>query len=645
MKILIVLLIVTISLAKENFEGYLIKIKPDKISTQQKKQKSSVILVKDQKKLQNLLKDTKILQIEPNYKLRKVQTLSVLIPNDPCFKPPGCNFQDIGYVYQWGLYKIRAPESWYKLDQIDTTGFNTVYIAILDTGVDFDHEDLVGKVWKNPDEICDNGIDDDNNGYIDDCYGWNALSGKGDALDEDGHGTHIAGIISAIADNLRGIAGATWKTDVKIIPCKMLDANGEGTLFDEINCLDYISSLKQDKNLNIIAINASYGGEYYSSIEKSAIDDLKNSNILFVTASGNEGMDNETIDFSPCNYDLPNEICVGATNINDQRAVFSNYGKTKVKIFAPGENIVSTYPNNNYALIDGTSQAVPFVSAVVGMYSFLNPNTTYLTIKNKILLSGTNLSSLYGYSYTCNRLDMYNVLFDDTLASKICIDASKLYFKVLENSDIEQIVTIRSTGNLPLSINSITPQGNNIEIKNDTCSGANLDSLEECTFTVYISKVTDPIFEEILISSSVGDNYLPVEVEINQLPVIKAIDVEPDNPDVNEVVYLYWKIYNPDNDTLTCKVDIDGDGDYEKTIEDCQEEGFVSFKYDKEGKYNLIFVVDDGYSVVKKSISVPVGDVDDGSTGCTFSKKTDLTLLLTVVALFAFFLRRKSENL
>ncbi len=643
MRFLLFLLIITgISFAQEKFNGYIIKLKNEKISAQSIEKRSRYILVKDQTRLKQLLDSSQVEYIEPNYRLKKVGTLPLLEPNDECFAPPGCFFEDVGHIYQWGLYKIRAPESWYELDQGRYSG-DTVYIAVLDTGVDYTHPDLAGKVWKNPDEICGNGKDDDRNGFVDDCYGWNAIEGQGSAFDDDGHGTHIAGIISAVADNLVGVAGASWKTAIKIIPCKMLDSSGQGNLFWELSCIDYIKSLKKDKNLNIVLINASYGGEYNSSLEKDAIKNLSRSGILFVTASGNDGTDNEINDFAPCNYDLQNEICVGATNELDKPAEFSNYGKTKVKIFAPGSKIVSTYKDKSYALIDGTSQAAPFVSAVAGMYAFLNPSSSFTDIKNKILLSGKNLSSLDGYSYTCNRLDMYDVLFGGSSVSKICIDTPPINIKVLEGDSLEKVITVRSTGTGSLAIYSISSLNGKINIKDDNCTGKNLDSFEECSFTIYRYSIKNSISDQILIQSSASDRYIKVDILINEPTKILDIDIIPEDPDVDEVVYFSWELENPDNDTLTCKIDIDGDGDFEKIIDDCKTIGYETFRYSEDGKYRLKFVVDDGYEEVEETITVKVGNSQENGSniGCIFSTNSNITLILILSAVAAIVLIRK----
>ncbi len=308
--------------------------------------KKAVIKLPKNKDMKEFLKDLKkrsdILYAVPNYIIKKQ-----LVPNDPMYKD------------QWYLKKINIENAWDI-----STGSSTVYVAVLDTGVDYNHEDLKDNIWLNQgetigvdsnnnglDDGCENDVDDDNNGYIDDCYGFNAVAGKGSALDDDGHGTHVSGEIGAIGNNNVGIAGINW--NVKIVPCKFLDSNGYGDLNDLLECLKYVKTLK-DNGLNIVAVNASYGYNGTSqelNIDCNQVPDaekclMQSIDALFTVASGNggsdlKGDDNDKYIFLPCNYStvLNNVICVGSTNSNDEKSSFSNYGAKTVNIFAPGGEI------------------------------------------------------------------------------------------------------------------------------------------------------------------------------------------------------------------------------------------------------------------------------------------------------------------
>ncbi len=144
-----------------------------------------------------------------------------------------------------------------------TTGSSSVIVVVIDSGVDYTHEDLVDNMWKNPGEcpggVCEkNGVDDDENGYVDDFHGVNTVTDSGDPMDDYGHGTHVAGTIGAVGDNGVGVAGVNW--DVKIIGCKFLGAGGGGTVSSAVKCFNYVSQLKNEQNENIVATNNSWGG-------------------------------------------------------------------------------------------------------------------------------------------------------------------------------------------------------------------------------------------------------------------------------------------------------------------------------------------------------------------------------------------------
>ena len=219
--------------------------------------------------------------------------------------------------------------------------------AVIDTGVDYTHEDLAQNIWVNTKEIPDNEIDDDGNGYIDDVYG--IASGYydfsdikiNDPMDFYGHGTHVARIIGAVGNNGKGVVGVNW--NVKILPCNAFNPNLEGfSISAIIECCEYIASLK-DRGENIRVINASYGGSCYSHAEESVIQELRNRGILFIAAAGNKRENNDILPTYPCNYNLANIICVASTDKDDNLSWFSNYGNS-VHVAAPGENIFSTYP-------------------------------------------------------------------------------------------------------------------------------------------------------------------------------------------------------------------------------------------------------------------------------------------------------------
>jgi len=275
-----------------------------------------------------LMKLPEVEYVEPNY----IYKLQGTVPND------FYNFD------LWALKKIQAPQAWDI-----ATGSNEVIVAVIDSGVDYTHEDLAQNMWVNTREIADNGIDDDGNGYVDDVYGIAPEYSKivknikiSDPMDVNGHGTHVAGIIGAVGNNGKGVVGVNW--NVKILSCMATDPlTGLLNLDSILECYEYIASLK-DRGENIKVINASYGGPNFSYHEFSAIQKLRERGILLVAAAGNYGKNNDVSPAYPCNYNLDNIICVASTDRNDNLSWFSNYGNSTVHVAAPGEEIYSTYP-------------------------------------------------------------------------------------------------------------------------------------------------------------------------------------------------------------------------------------------------------------------------------------------------------------
>lgn len=317
---------------------------------------------------------------EPNYLFR-----AQVIPDDP------------KYSELWGMAKISAPTAWDL-----TTGNNSVVVAVIDTGVDYSHPDLAGNIWVNAAEIAGNNIDDDGNGYVDDIYGINAVSG-GNPMDDNGHGTHVSGTIGAIGNNGIGVAGLNW--EIKIVACKFLDSSGSGSTAGAIECLQYIKTLK-DRGLNVVATNNSWGGDGYSQALYDAIN--AQGDLLFIAAAGNNSTDNDKISFYPATYNLPNLLAVAATDANDNLASFSNYGAQSVHVGAPGHNIVSTLPANSYGSLSGTSMATPHVTGLAALLKSQDMNRNGKAIKNLLLSSGDVITSLEQTTITGKRINAIN---------------------------------------------------------------------------------------------------------------------------------------------------------------------------------------------------------------------------------------------
>jgi subtilisin family serine protease len=250
------------------------------------------------------------------------------IPDDPSFD------------LLWGLSgasdaDLNAPAAWDL-----TTGSNEVIIGVLDSGVDYTHTDLADNIWVNPGEIPDNGQDDDNNGYIDDVHGINAVLGTGDPMDTEDHGTHVAGTIAAVGNNGTGVTGVLW--NARIIGCSWIRSDGRGSISDAIKCIDYIHDLKKNRGIDVVATNTSWGGSTYSQATVDAIAAHLQEDILFVAAASNDAWDNDHTPAYPARYELPNIIAVAATTSTNGLASFSNTGLHSVHTGAPGSSIYST---------------------------------------------------------------------------------------------------------------------------------------------------------------------------------------------------------------------------------------------------------------------------------------------------------------
>ena len=258
-------------------------------------------------------------------------------------------------------------------------------IAIIDTGIDITHPDLEDNIWTNSGEIPGNGIDDDQNGYVDDVHGYDFYANDPSPLDENGHGTHCAGIIGAVGNNGQGITGVDWK--VRLMPIRFLGPDGSGTMADAIEAIGYANKMGAD------VISVSWG----SSTNDPALQDvISQSNALVVCAAGNSGSDIDNTPFYPSSFDSPNVLSVAATDPNDNLAGFSNYGSQSVDIGAPGVGILVCALGASYNYMSGTSMAAPFVSGVAGLIKADNPSISAAGIKTQILSGCTPVSSLTG---------------------------------------------------------------------------------------------------------------------------------------------------------------------------------------------------------------------------------------------------------
>lgn len=321
------------------------------------------------------------------------------MPNDPLF------------AEQWALYNSGADGGTKRadLDAIKawetTKGSEEVVVAVLDTGVDFTHEDLRDNMWLRPASVP--AYTDDELGTFNDLHGYNGTDTITDPMDENGHGTHCAGIIGAEGDNGIGVTGINQK--VRIMPLKFLGRGGFGSTDDAIEAINYAIDRKKN-GVNVRIISASWGSTTKSKALEDVIRAAGDAGILFVAAAGNDGSDNDRRPHYPSNYDLPNVISVAALDRNDELAGFSNFGVKSVHVAAPGKDISSTWLNDGYRQASGTSMATPYVSGVAALIIANNPSISMKNLRARILGSSDDLGSLKGKVETGGRICAANAL-------------------------------------------------------------------------------------------------------------------------------------------------------------------------------------------------------------------------------------------
>jgi subtilisin family serine protease/Ca2+-binding RTX toxin-like protein len=386
--------------------------------------------------------------IEPDYIVTAgALTPKSTIPNDPSF------------TQLWGLNNtgqsggtvdadIDAPEAW----DIQRGNPNLV-VGVIDTGVDYNHQDLVGNIWTNPGEIAADGIDNDGNGYIDDVRGWDFAYNDNNPMDVYGHGTHVSGTIAGKGNNGIGVTGVAW--NAQIMPLKFLDDSGSGSTSNAILAISYATA----KGVKIT--NNSWGGGNFSQALYDAINAAGQLGALFIAAAGNDANDNDANPSYPASYNLANIVSVAATNRNDQLVTLANtggwwgssYGLTSVDLGAPGSDIYSTTPGNTYSTYSGTSMATPHVSGAAALLWSQNPTWTAQQVKTALMNTGDSLASLAGKTVSGKRLNVYNALAASNLPS---VTVSVSPASVQEDGTTNLVYTFTRTSlglSSPLTVN------------------------------------------------------------------------------------------------------------------------------------------------------------------------------------------------
>lgn len=335
----------------------------------------------------------------------------------------------VGPVPTYNPFGSQAEKAW----AAGFTGSPDVFVGVLDSGIQTDHPDFAANIWTNPGEIPGNGIDDDGNGYVDDVHGWNAVNDNGNVsyvdAATDAHGTHVTGTIGAVGGNGIGVAGVNW--NVTMISGKAL-ANGTGWYSDSIQAIDYLTSLKTRKGLNIVAVNHSWGGTSFSQALLDAFTRAAQAGILSVASAGNNTNHNDVSPRYPASFDTTASagydsiVTVAAVTRDGKLATFSNFGQSSVDLGAPGGEridpnnldlhdptieIWSTVPGSTYDTMRGTSMAAPHVTGAVALYASVNPGASPAQTRNDLLTAGVRpLTSLAGLTVTQGTLDVGTLL-------------------------------------------------------------------------------------------------------------------------------------------------------------------------------------------------------------------------------------------
>ncbi|MEZ5277260.1 MAG: S8 family serine peptidase [Opitutaceae bacterium] len=298
---------------------------------------------------------------------------------------------DSRFADQWALqahspqHGIGAAQAWEV-----RTDASSVVVAIIDTGIRATHEDLRDSLWSNPGELSGNGIDDDHNGYVDDVHGANFLTDSGNPSDDNGHGTHVSGIVGAAGNNGKGISGVAWRS--RLMSLKILDADGIGTNSAAIEAIDY--AIGEGASV----INASWGSDGRSNALESAILRADAAGVFFIASAGNEARNIDITPTYPAAYSAPNLIAVAATDSNGMLATFSNWGPQSVLLGAPGTTILSTWSSsdNAYKVEGGTSMAAPHVTGTISLLMAEDADLDVSGVRSRLIRNSISNEFLEG---------------------------------------------------------------------------------------------------------------------------------------------------------------------------------------------------------------------------------------------------------
>lgn len=432
-----------------NFNNW-VQVKMDKELTIQSMQsiESSKLVERIQPNYKlSLLKNPQLLKINQEKALKAFANKKPEVqkesdnPAIPAPTQPGSGSDPL-FNQQWGMQDIEAKNGWKSAPKQ-----TEMVVAVIDTGVDYTHEDLVDNLWRNPGETgrdaqgrdkATNGVDDDNNGFVDDTIGWDFVTNDNKPYDlkasmfemimgggNPGHGTHCAGNVAARGDNGKGIAGVA--PNVKIMSIRFLSEKGQGTTADAIKSIKYAV----DNGAHILSNSWGSEGEDNNSADNKALKDIirysQSEGRLFVAAAGNGrqggGYNNDTDSRPafPASYDMDIIVSVAAIDVNDNLGSFSNWGKRTVDIGAPGVKVFSTTVGSKYddkvmsflgqeIYWDGTSMATPHVAGAAALYWSTYPNKTWQEVKQALLSSAVEVPALRGKVSSDGKLNVNRLM-------------------------------------------------------------------------------------------------------------------------------------------------------------------------------------------------------------------------------------------
>lgn len=361
--------------------------------------------------LDELNGDSSVLYAEPNYIVRRQsideENSQEPVPYERTVASVSSATSDAGsgtVTEMSATSQTSAPIELQQAWSAMSSGKTPPVVAIIDTGLDLTHSVFVnsGAIWVNTKEIAKNGIDDDKNGYIDDVNGWNFVANTNSPLDDEGHGTHVSGIVLGTTQDI--FATPIAAAQIRIMPLKFLDSTGSGSTSDAVNAIYYAV------NNGAKVLNNSWGGGGFSNSLLDAITYAYNNKVIFVAAAGNSSSNNDSVPTYPANYTVPNIMSIAATSDTDGFASFSNFGASTVGVGSPGVNILSTYPGNTTYRMSGTSMSTPFVSGIAALMVREAPSMNGYQLRSLLYGAANGISALVSKTSTQARINVYSAV-------------------------------------------------------------------------------------------------------------------------------------------------------------------------------------------------------------------------------------------